>query len=275
MAKSLCLAVVLSALGSRTVLAQQDDSPFGFDCKAGPHAATWQSVKMQFRNIFNKDGTALIRTDKKVLTNVMESVMKELKDTGALTPKTEGECGLGRLSLQLLSFTTLPDEALLQLFSSSEEIASPVLTVLLDTPWLAVAQSGWPIMGLLGEINLQKRASDVINRAEVDGLDKPVGVAFHRELTEALIKGDSAALGQLTNIYLIGVDDADRGSLATLTALAAQAASSDVKERMQRMDMVQDGLKQAVGNAMELDIALGTQWHLWGLMHIAVEPFMI
>jgi hypothetical protein len=276
MARFLCLAVVLTTLGSRMALAQGDGtSPFGFDCKEGPHAATWQSVKKQFRNIFNKDGTSLIRTPKKVLTSVMESVMKELKDSAALKPDSKDQCGLGRLSLQLLSFTTLPDEALMQLFASSEQVASPVLTMLLDTPWLAVAQSGWPIMGLLAEINLQKRASDVINKAEVDGLDKPVGVAFHTELTEALVKGNSQAFKQVTNLYLLGINDKDRSTIATLTALAAHAVSSDIKERMQAMDMVQDGLKQAIGNAMELDILLGTQWHLWGLMHIAVEPFMM
>lgn len=274
MAVMMRFAVGMFAMGFAPVLAQQELA-FDFDCVKGPHAATWKSVKKQFRNIFAKDGTALVRTEKADLAKVMSAVMKELQDSGTLAPKTEGECGIGRLALQLLTFSTLDEESLLQLFSGSEQIASPVLTVLLDTPWLAIAQSGWPIMGLLSEINLQKRHGEVYSKPEVDGLDQPVGVAFHNELTQALIKGDDPKLGEVTNIYLHGLEDKDRGTLGTLTALAAQAASSNIEARMQRMDMVQDGLRQAIGSAMELDIALGTQWPLWGLMHIAVNVFMI
>jgi hypothetical protein len=229
-------------------------------------------VRSKIRRVFEKDGGALVRTEKQVLSEASAAVYKDLKEAQALT-KDAGECGLGRLSFQLLSLANAEPEAFAELFfSSSEQLASPVLTSLLDVPWLAVARSGWPIFGLLSEINHQKRHAGVSNKDEIDGLTEPIGQAFYNELVEAVIKGDGPAIGQVTNLYL-SLDTNNTNAYASLSALVAGAASSEAKERMQIMDVTQRGLKQVVSNALELDVAVGTRWPFWGLMHSAADVF--
>jgi hypothetical protein len=256
---------------SPIALAQQVDDPLGFGCTAGAHSAAWQSAKTKIRGVFKADSAALVQADKKVLAEVFESVNKDLTSSGALSAAASGECGMGRLALQLLSLTPAEPEVQLELFSTSEKIASPVLTSLIDVPWLAVAQSGWPIFGLLAEINLQKRAAGVVNKEEVDGLDQPIGQAFYNELSQALIKGDGAAIGEVTRLYL--VMDNEKNLYAYLSALAAGAAGSDPKQRMELMDTVQVVLKQYITTGVALDISLGTRWPFWGVAHAACDVF--
>jgi hypothetical protein len=267
------VAVILVGWSSRAFAQQEGEYLVGLDnCASGPRGAVWSSVRSKIRGIFEKDGNALVRTETQVLSDISAAVYKELKEAQALTQDGADECGLGRLSFQLLSFASADAEALLELFSSSEKLASPVLTSLLDVPWLAVAKSGWPIFGLLSEINHQKRHAGVSNKDEVDGLDKPIGQAFYQELLEAVIKGDGATIGQVTNLYL-SMDNKDKNAYASLAALVAGAASSEAKDRMQLLDVTQKGLKQVVSNALELDVALGTRWPFWGLMHAAADVF--
>eukprot|EP00928_Gymnodinium_smaydae_P072062 TRINITY_DN55499_c0_g1_i1.p1 TRINITY_DN55499_c0_g1~~TRINITY_DN55499_c0_g1_i1.p1 ORF type:complete len:306 (+),score=80.87 TRINITY_DN55499_c0_g1_i1:130-918(+) len=249
------------------------DDPLGLSCSSGPHAAAWLSVKNRIRGLFKKDGSALVNTDRKVIADTLTLVNSDLREAKALSADSANECGIGRISLQLLTLTTVEPDALIVLFSSSEQLASPVLTLLLDFPWLAVAQSGWPIFGLLSELNLQKRALGVVNKELVDGLDKPVNQAFYNELMKAIATGDGAGVGQVTNMYLMMENE--KNSLASLTALVAGAAGSTVEQRAQLMDATQNAMKGVIASATELDLALGTRWPLWGLMHTAVDVFAV
>eukprot|EP00913_Durusdinium_trenchii_P009765 g9173.t1 len=44
-----------------------------------------------------------------------------------MTPQTEEECGLGKLTIQLFSFASIDEpQVLLQLFAGFEQLASPV-----------------------------------------------------------------------------------------------------------------------------------------------------
>jgi len=258
---------------SPIALAQQTDDPLGFGCTGGVYGAAWQSAKTKIRTIFKSDSAGLVHAEKKVLAEVFATVNKDLADSGALSEKASGECGMGRLALQLLSITPLEPEVQLELFSSSEKMASPVLTSLIDVPWLAVAQSGWPIYGLLAEINLQKRAAGVVNKEAVDGLDQPIGQAFYNELSQALIKGDGAAIGEVTKLYI--AMDNEKNLYAYLSALAAGAAGSNPQQRMQLMDTVQTVLKQYITTGVALDITLGTRWPFWGVAHAASDVFAV
>lgn len=255
-----------------TALAQTEDDPLAFGCDSGPHAAAWGSAKRQIRGVFQNPSAGLVATNKQMLADALEAVQSGLKAAGALDAASAGECGLGRLAIQLLGVTTLQPEDLIQIFSVSEQLASPVLTSLLDVPWMAVAQSGWPIFALLSEINLQKREAGITNMDTVDGLDKPIGQAFYNELTQAMIQGDGASIGKVTNLYL-SIDDAEQNAFASLTALVAGAASAEARLRAEILDTTQTGLRQILANAVSLDICLGTQWPFWGLMHVAVDIF--
>lgn len=248
------------------------DDLLALGCESGPNSEAWTSAKRQIRGVFERPSAGLAPTGKQMLRDALEAVQAGLKGTGAISRSSQGECGLGRLSVQLLGVATLEPEEQVQIFSASEQLASPTLTALLDLPWMAVAQSGWPIYALLGEINLQKREAGINNVESVDGLDKPLGQAFYNELTQAVVKGDGAAIGRVTNVYL-SVDDAEQSAFASLTALVAGGASAEAKLRADILDTTQGGLRQIVSNGIGLDVALGTQWPFWGLFHMAADVF--
>jgi len=204
----------------------------------------------------------------------MEAGVQTLKAAGALSPEAADECGLGKLCIQLFSFAAIDDPQVLpQLFSGFEPLASPVLTMLLDMPWAALAQAGWPIFGLLSQINLRKAQIGALNDDAVDGMDAPAAKQFQAELAIALSSKDGLAAQRAASTYLAGgVQGAS--ALGPLTAMATQAmASPEPQERMQLLDVMQQAFKQVIGSGPELDLALSTKWPLWGMLHAALDAF--
>merc|ERR1719408_89773 len=88
------------------------EAPEDMACAAGPHAAAWAAAKQRFRAVTS---APLGLAPREVLLGTMEEVMKDLKAVNALAPPQEGqaECGLGKLSLQLLSLLTMDDPSAL------------------------------------------------------------------------------------------------------------------------------------------------------------------
>jgi hypothetical protein len=244
------------------------EAPEDMACAAGPHAAAWAMAKQRFRAA---TASPLGMAPREVLAQALEATMQDLKAANALSPGTEDECGLGKLCLQLLSIVSLEDPSpLAQLFSSIEQMASPVLTLLLDVPWAATAQAGWPLFGLLAQINARKAQLPGINTDAIDGMSDPSTQAFAAELQAALGK-DGAALEAAAKGYL-QKDPASGSVTAPMTAMAAQAAGTpQLSERAQMLGALQGGLKQAIGDAVELDIAMSTKWPLWGLLAVGVD----
>lgn len=251
-------------------------APPDLACNQGPKAAGWQTAKQIFRVILEGEGGPMALAPRELLTQALQETLRVLKSVGALDTPAEGEpdCGLGKLSLQLLSFLVTDDPAaLVQLFMSFEPLASPVLTMLLDVPMVVTGESGWPVFGLLAQINLRKgQVPGALNTEEIDGLNEQVGRELLGDLIGSLSSGDPNMLQQAAAIYL---SQPSRGSaLAPLTALSAQAyASQNAEERAAVLQGLQTALQQVVGNAAELDIALSTNWPLWGLLHLAVDGY--
>lgn len=260
-------------IGGGLGMAQQQpketiEAPEDMACATGPHAAAWAAAKQRFRAVTS---APLGLAPREVMVGALEEIMQELKAARALSD-VENDCGLGKLSLQLLSIISIDDPAALtQVFSSFEQIASPVLTLLLDIPWAALAQAGWPFFGLLAQLNLRKaHAPGALNTEAIDGLGDPVTRTFFVELQDALGR-DGAALEVAAQSFL-QKETASGSALAPLTAMAAQAAGTpQLPVRAQMLGAMQAGMKQVVGNAGELDIALSTQWQLWGLLHVGVD----
>lgn len=245
------------------------EAPEDMSCASGAHAATWQAVKDRFRAV---TAAPLGAAPQQVLVQSLEEVMQGLKAAGSLSPAAQDECGLGKLCLQIMSLITMDDpSSLTQLFSSVEQLASPVLTMLLDVPWPAVAQAGWPLFGLLAQLNQRKgSAPGALDTTAIDGLNDPSTRAFYDELQSALGK-DGAALEAAAQAFL-QKDAAGGSALAPLTAMAAQAAGTpDLPTRVAMLGAMQAGMKQVIGDAPELDLALSTKWPLWGLLTVGVD----
>lgn len=252
----------------------QVDMDFG--CNSGPRAPAWQAAKNIFRSLYVGPGASpLTLPSPEALKAALDGALAELKKVGAPSPDVD-ECGLGKLSLQLLSVATVADPVMLvPLFQSMESLASPVLTTLLDVPLALTGQAGWPIFGMLSTINLRKsEVPEALNAQGVDGLADDVGLLFLAELSEALQAGDIGALTRAGAAYL-NRPSSPGSALAPLTALATQAISNEkVQERLSILQTMQDAMRQVIGNAAELDVALSTRWPLWALTQMSIDGFV-
>jgi len=254
------------------------EPPMDLACAASPRAAGWAGAKRHFQALFAPPGgSPLMLPSKEAVSAALEAAMRELQAVQALSPQAADDCGLGKLCLQLLSIAGIEDPtALAQLFQGLEQLASPVLTMLLDVPWAATGQSGWPLFGLLSLINLRKgTVPEALNVVAVDGLNDALGQAFQVEIIAALQAGDGGALERAGAAFLQR-PDSQGSALAPLTAIAAQAlGTSDVGRRMGLFETLQGVMKQVIGSPAELDIGLSTRWPLWGLLHMAMEPLAV
>lgn len=244
-------------------------------CTVGMHSTVWSATKRQFRQIF-QDTLPWQPVAREALSATMESGLQILMSAGAMAPQAPDECGLGKLTLQLFSFSAVDEpQVLLQLFAALEQLASPVLTMLLDMPFAGLAQTGWPIVALLAQINLRKQQIGAVNDERVDGVDDMAGRQFQADLLAALAARDGAAAQDAATRYL-SANPQGQSALAPLTALATQAmASPDAQERMQLLEVLQQALKQVIGSGAELDLALSTRWPLWGILHVALDAFAV
>eukprot|EP00928_Gymnodinium_smaydae_P047105 TRINITY_DN31420_c0_g1_i1.p1 TRINITY_DN31420_c0_g1~~TRINITY_DN31420_c0_g1_i1.p1 ORF type:complete len:293 (+),score=67.46 TRINITY_DN31420_c0_g1_i1:52-879(+) len=261
---------ILMTIGAFAVV-QAQDLPAGLECDTGPHAKVWGRVRDLFSAAVVEAGSPMVPSRQPVMSAALDTAMKELTQAKAFTAETEGNCGIGRLSLQLMTLAATQDgAALLQAFAQLEQISSPVLTLLLDVPWLAVAHSGWPIFGLLSQLNLRKRevASD-IDLNELDGTNDPLVKMFKVSLSGLIQSADLRAMDNVASSFL--EQQPKNCAMAIVTAVSVQAAAMpDANVRAQLVQALQASFKQMIGSALELDVAISTGWPVWGLVHIAV-----
>lgn len=248
--------------------------PDDLACEKGAHSAAWQSAKTRFRTLLeSEDLFGLIPADK--IKNTVDGAVADIRAAGGFDKSAGDECGYGRLAIQLLSLALVDDPvAAAQPLQQSATIANPVLTLLLDIPWVATALSGWPFFGILAQVDHHKvqKLSGMLNNEAVDQLDKKGSQAFFAEMAGAAKTSDLVGMAEASIVVL--QSNADVGVIGSLTALATQAAMQvDVQKRMGQCQALQQALRNAIGDARELDIALTTRWPLWSLLHISVDAF--
>lgn len=245
--------------------------PEDLPCATGPDAAVWARVKAMFKQVTASPQTPASR---EALSGALEKVMEELNKNNLMAASPTNQCGMGRLCLQLLSVATIDDPAVtLQIFTAVEQLASPTLTFLLDIPWSMSADAGWPIFGLLNQLNFKKsKMVDVALMDQVDGLTSAESRQTLSNLKIAMATHDMAGIQDASRNLLALTAGPAPGALGGLTAMAAQAAApAQGQPRLHVLGDVQVAMRQAIGTASELDLALGTQWPLWGLLQQATD----
>jgi len=269
--------VALAACVSPFAAGQQAAPPGDMGCANGPRAAQWGSVKQRFRKLFDGASGPFKPVDTDALVAAVKEGIADVEAVRGLStdPDAVDECGFGKLFIQLLSLVTVEEPpAIAQYFQEHPAVASPVLTMLLDIPWVAMAQSGWPFFGVLAQINYQKARvlSPMLNVAAVDGLANEAITAYFDLMIGAQQTGDMLSMATASQMYL---RNPPPGSpYATLTAVATQSAiSMDIEERLKGIQTLQEGFRQAVTTPAELDIALTIRWPLWGFLHVTVDVF--
>lgn len=268
--------LVLTLSGCWAQLAVPED----LECERGPHAAVWKQVKQRFRSLLEETPGALFNPiPEEKLKTVVDETIADVKAAGGFERTSTDECGYGKLALQLLSVCLVSDPmAVAQTVQSAgESFASPVLTLLLDIPWVATALSGWPLFGLLAQVSLRKAGvlEGIVDLESIDGVNK--GSVYFTAMRKAMVASDLTAMADATVKYLDNPDVAgDGGALGALTALATQAAvQSNVQERLNLINGLQEAMKKAVHNSQDLDLMLATRWPLWSLIHFTVDAISV
>lgn len=258
---------------SGTVIEAPDDMA----CVKGPHAAQWGAVKHRLRALFNESSDPFAPALQGRLEIAVETSVAEIEKSGGWGKDAASECGFGKLFLQLLTISRIDEPALLaQYLQEHPDIASPVLTILLDIPWVVMAQTGWPFFAILRQLNHQKAqvVGPMLRYEEIDGLTEAPVKSYYDKLQEAQKNVDMPAAMQASIAYLQSKDISPGHPFAVFTALANQAAVQlDVKERFDLLKYMQDSMKQTISNAAELDVALTTRWPLWSYLHVGIDVF--
>lgn len=257
--------------------APQAAMPADMGCAEGPRAAQWLAVKGRFRGLLDGAGGPFKPVASDALIAALRESIAEVEAVRGLSTDADAvnECGFGKLFIQLLSIVTVEAPGgIVQYFQEHPAIASPVMTMLLDIPWVSVAQSGWPLFGILAQINYQKNKllAPMLNLDAVDGIANEAVAAYYEVMSTSRDNGDMMGMATASQMYLRNTPPGS--PYGTLTALATTCAvTMDLRERFKGIQTLQDSFRQALTSAAELDIALTVRWPLWAFLHVSVDVF--
>jgi hypothetical protein len=286
--KQVLITVLLAAVHFRSALAQMqaqvpyvEGVPQDLACAQGPNAATWAKVKLRFRELFDQDASGPFRPA--AVQSVQTAVEGAIADIQAVNGfrGAEGECGFGKMLLQLLGIVLVEDvDAVTAIFRRSEDLASPVLTTLLDIPWIETALSGWPLFGVLAQVAFHKVAvlGSALDASDIDGLSDGATRAYYDQIASAQQTGDIEAMAMAAATYIQtpinATDPVEPPIFGSLAAAATQAlAQSNVQQRLDLMHDIQGSLKTRLTSPADLEVALTTRWPIWSLLHVCVSIF--
>lgn len=271
-----CFAGLLALIPGALSQMPAGQIPEDLACTKGPHAKAWVAAKDRFRVLMEEPKSMFELIPPASIKTALDAAIADVKAAGGFDKEAGNECGYGRLAIQLLSVALMEDPmAVAQPLQEMAAMANPVMTLLLDIPWVATALSGWPFFGILAQVGLHKvaRLNGLLDYDAVDGLGDQVSADYFTKISTAADNSDLITMADVSYAYLQAPSD-KIGVLGSLTALATQAAlQSDVQKRMGACAALQEAMRSAIGDAAELDIALTTRWPLWSLLHISVDAF--
>jgi hypothetical protein len=259
--------------------------PQDLACAQGPNNATWAKVKMRFHDLLEQPPSGPFQpASAEAVQSAVSQAIEEINAVGGFAPPAEGgeaECGFGKVLLQLLSLVLVEDAgAVSQIFRTSEALASPVLTVLLDLPWVETALSGWPFFGILAQVAFHKVAvlGTALDTSGIDGLSDASTRTYYNQVVTAQQTADIGAMAVAAASYMQApVDMMEQGEppiFGSLAAATTQAlAQTDVQQRLDLMHGIQGSLRSRLGSAADLEVALTTRWPIWSLLHVCVDIF--
>jgi len=263
------LAVLIGA--SLAQLAPPED----LACAQGPNAAIWGTVKQRFRSLF-EDSSGLFRTaSREEVKNVLDTAIAELK---AVNGFDKDDCGFGKLLLQLLNIALLEDpDVVPRVFRETEIVSSPVMTTLLDLPWVQTALTGWPFFGVLAQISHAKLEilNGTFDNTLVDGLEDAASKSYFEALSQAQLTDDLGAMAVASVSYLEKPKQHEH-VFGLMTALAVQTAvQPNVDERVSLLQGIQNAMRSVITNVPELEVGLTIRWPLWRLLHVSVDALSL
>lgn len=267
--------IAISALQAAQAQTPQQGADLG--CVTGPNAAAWEKVKQRFKVFLENTSRPFELASRESVKTTLEGSIDDVKAVGGFGPKTAGECGLGRMMIQLLNIMVVDEPStVVRVIREAEVLASPVMTLILDVPWIDTALSGWPFFGVLAQVALHKtkilRGADYDSINGVDGITDDATRAYFDVLVKATETSDVAAM-VVSSVKFMEIPNT-QSTFGLLTAVAAQTAAQEkVEERLGFMNGLQTQFRNVIHSASDLEAALSIRWPLWGLLHISVDAF--
>lgn len=201
------------------------------DCTQGPLGSQWAKIRAKVQEVFSKEEVGFVPISNEKVTMLLHKVMDDyiepIPGGRPALAQADDTCGLGKLLIQLLSMLTVTDvKTLGTIIVNAEQLASPLLTLLLDMPWAHIRDSGWPFFGLLAQMNIHQTQGGAGNDDATDGIDNEVGGTFMRDLLNMLSTNDMPGLRQRAMAFLDDPKSPQSSALGVVSALLVQAATT-------------------------------------------------
>ena len=238
----------------------------------------WRESKRRLAEVFSQPAAALVTLSPMEISSLISTVSESLP----VSELADGaQCGLARLSLQMLSTIeqisrSSADEVALALLST-EPLHSPMLTVLLDVPWVETVNSGWPFFPLLAQWHLRNLQAASKVGGERDGMNEQVIAEFHKIVTEALRDQNLGRVVEISSEFLkIAGNQQVAESYPIAVAAALAGVTIGVKDPIEKASLfenTQSIIVASIRNPNDLVYVLHSVWPIWSLLNLATMAF--
>lgn len=266
-------AKVAAAVHDRRLAA--DDSEFACQYTG---RMEWQEVKrttVQQLGVWSAGVTAL---EIPQLRAILDGAVLRLQAVHGFV----NECTMGRLCMSVLAVLTGDLDRSLH---AAPALHSPLLTILLDTPWSVVIESGWPIFGLLAQMNLHTHGEDdlpsVGREAEFfrglwAGIQEQTPSALASLAAAFLTSQQQSSIGAASGGSVASAADTDAGgdhAMPILCALSSRLLAAELQgggaAAEEALGQVQDLYRQSVQSIEDLHASVVSAWPLYSVLHMS------
>jgi hypothetical protein len=241
----------------------------------------WHEAKRLLGSVFFDPAVALMTLSNEDVNSVLHTAANAFPQD---LLSYSSECGLARLMTQLLQLVakfgepgtspSMVNEAIL----ATEPVHSPLLTVLLDIPWVDTINSGWPYFQLMGQVQMRNWQDP--NRQNPLPRDLIVQdesmTQFYTTVMTAVEAQDFNLLVQASSLFLeFAGEEAQQLALkhpmAFVTAIAGVSVGvSDPVQKASLFDQMQSVMVAAIHTPEDLVYVLNTSWPIWSLINLSI-----
>lgn len=238
------------------------------DCDDALHSAVWRDIKTLATQHFGMWDSAITLQSAHALQQLLNAVVVRLQAI-----RDGGDCIIGRLCMAVL--VLLAGEAG-QSLRSIPHLHTPLIKMVVEIPWDAIMQSGWPLFGILAQLHLHSHGHDDLPAAGSEAV-------YYSALRQALQHQQHSMLAGLGAAFLeqgrsnsasadiaLGDSSGEAHAMPALSALASQLLKSDsalggIDRR--HMQQVQGLYREVVQSIDDLHATVISAWPLYCILH--------
>jgi hypothetical protein len=231
----------------------------------------WAEVRSSLVSRFGMWQIGVVPEDLASLRQMLDASVEKLHASGEF----KQDCDFGRVCLLLLAMIANGEgrSALLK----ATPLQAELMSLILGVPWSVLAQTRWPIFGLLAQLHLHTHGEDDIPRSQHEEVYfEQLKVHFEQQDSTQLASAGVRFIDD-DKAFHPGVDKTDGHAMPTLCALTSQLLSPDVVpgETLadEALSQVQGFFSQAVWSIDDLHATVISVWPLHSILHAAMIRF--